>query len=90
VADAVFRALRAALGWPGTTVCCGIALEAGVAAEGVGEAVDEGAGADGGGEAVDEGAGADGIGDSVGWRTGAWAPGAAGAAALLAGAADWL
>jgi hypothetical protein len=49
---AVSRALLAALGVFGTTVCCGIAFEAGVGADGVREGVAAGVGAAGGGDVV--------------------------------------
>jgi hypothetical protein len=52
VADAVSRALRAALGWFGATVCCGIAFDSGLLAEGFGEGLDAGGGAEGCGDSV--------------------------------------
>jgi hypothetical protein len=50
---AVSRALRAEFGWLGTTVCCGIELEAGVGVDGGGDvSAGVGVGADGGGDVV--------------------------------------
>jgi hypothetical protein len=88
----VFRALSAAFGVPGTTVCCGIALELDAASFASFEAAalfaleaaledavfEAGVGVDGVGEGVARGGGADGELEVVGWRTGVLAPGVCG------------
>jgi hypothetical protein len=69
------RPLVAAFGVFGTSVCCGMEFDAGVAADGVGEGCAAGGGAEG-------------CGDVAAWRTGARAPGGDEELAVFCGGAD--